>query len=164
MQNLKVSTSLLLDIPTIPEENIARMKTQLRSTCEKYYKVRMLFRYLQAIKMLSNNKDIAILKQDKGSGVVILNRSKNIEKCLSIVNNSQFLRVDKDPTVYIERKIQRTLGKIKDKIPSLLSSKIYPTVLSPCRFYGTTKLHKVKRQWNLKGKRQKTNFFQITSR
>ena len=67
------------------------------------------------MKRLSNNKDIVILKHDKGR-VVILNRSKCIEKCLLIVDSSQFLQVDKDPTVSIESKVQRTLRKIKDKI------------------------------------------------
>ena len=102
------------------------------------------FGYLQAIKKLSNSKDIVILKQDKGREVVILNCSKCIEKCLSIVNGSQFLQVDKDTTVSIERKVQRTLRKIKDKIPALLYSKLYPTGSSPGLFYGTAKLHKVK--------------------
>ena len=121
--------SLLLDISTIPEESIARRKTQLRSTCKKYYSVfdAIPFRYRQAIKRLSNNKDIVILKQDKGRGVIMLNHSKYIEKCLSIVNSNQFLQVDKDPTASIERKAQKTLRKIKDKIPSLLYSKTYPT-------------------------------------
>ena len=136
--------SLLRDISIIPEERIARIKTQLRSKCEKYYNVKIPSRYRQAIKRLSNNKDIAILKQDKGRGVIILNRSKYIEKCLSIVNSSQFLQVDKDPTASIERKVQRTLRKIKDKIPALLYSKVYPTRSSPGRFHGTAKLHKVK--------------------
>ena len=67
------------------------------------------------MKKLSNKKDIVILKHDKGR-VVILNRSKYIEKCLLIVDSSQFLQVDKDPTVSIESKVQRTLRKIKDKI------------------------------------------------
>ena len=111
---------------------------------KKDYKVKVPFRYRQAIKRLPNKKDIVILKQDKGKGVVILNRSKYIEKCLLIVNRSQFLQVDKDPTASIERKVQRTLRKIKDKIPALLYSKIYPTGSSPGRFYGTAKLHKVK--------------------
>ena len=66
-----------------------------------------------AIKRLSNNKDIAILKQDKGKGVVILNHSKNIEKCLSIVNSNQFLQIDKDPTASIERKVQKNAKKNK---------------------------------------------------
>ena len=68
--------SLLRNISTIPEERIARIKTQLRSKCKKYYNVKIPFRYQQAIKRLSNNKDILILKQDKGRGVVILNRRK----------------------------------------------------------------------------------------
>ena len=96
------------------------------------------------MKRLSKNKDIVILKQDKGRGVVILNRSKYIEKCLSIVNSNEFLQVDKDPTASIERKVQRTLRKTKDKIPSLLYLKIYPSVSSPGQFYGTAKLHKFK--------------------
>ena len=136
--------SLLLDISTIHEESIARIKTQLRSTCEKYYSVKIPFRYQQAIKRLSNNKDIGILKQDKVRRVVILNRSKYIEKCLSIVNSNQFLQVDKDPTASTERKVQKRLRKIKDKIPSLLYSNIYPTRSAPGQFYGTAKLYKLK--------------------
>ena len=61
-----------------------------------------------------------ILKQDKGRGAVILKGSKYIDKSLSIVSSSQFLQVDKDPTASIERKVQRTLRKIKDNIPALL--------------------------------------------
>ena len=76
--------------------------------------------------------------------MVTLNRSRYIEKCVSIVNSSQFLQVDKDPTASIERKVQRTLRKIKDKIPALLYLKLYPTGSSPGLFYGTAKLHKVK--------------------
>ena len=52
--------------------------------------------------------------------MAILNSSKYIETSLSIVNSSQFLQVDKDPTASTERKLQRTLTKIKDKIPALL--------------------------------------------
>ena len=37
--------SLLLDMSTIPEERIARIKTHLRSKCEKYYNVKIPFRY-----------------------------------------------------------------------------------------------------------------------
>ena len=95
--------SFCQSISTIPEESIARIKTQLRSTCEKYYNVKIPFRYRQAIKRLSNNKGIVILKHDNGRGVVILNRSKLIEKFLSIVNSNQFLQVDKDPTASIDK-------------------------------------------------------------
>ena len=80
--------SLLLDISTVPEERIAQIKTQLRSKGEKYYNLKIPFRYRQAIKILSNNKDNVISKQDKGKGVARLDCSKYIEKCLSIVNSS----------------------------------------------------------------------------
>ena len=50
--------SLLRNISTIPEERIARLKTQLRSKIEKYYYVKIPFRYREAIKRLSNNKNI----------------------------------------------------------------------------------------------------------
>ena len=76
--------------------------------------------------------------------MAILNRSKYIETCLSIINSSQFLQVDKDPTASTEKKLQRTLRKIKDKILALLYSKIYLTGSSPGRFYGTAKLRKFK--------------------
>ena len=68
-----------------------------------------------------------------------MNRSKCIDKCLSIIISNQYLQVDKDPTASIERKVQETLSKIKGKIPSLLYSKIYPIGSSPGRFYGTAK-------------------------
>ena len=117
----------------------------------------------QAIKRLSNNKRIVILKQDKGRGVVILNRSKYIEKCLSIVNSNHFLKIDKYLTASIERKVQRTLRKIKDKYPSLLYSKIYPTGSSPGRFYGTAKLHKLKKLKLKKGKSRSISVLMITT-
>lgn len=102
------------------------------------------FRYRQAIKRLSNKKDTIILKQDERREVFILNRSKYIEKYFSIVNSNQFLQVDKSLTGSIERKVQRRLNKIKDKILSLLYSKIYATRSSSGQFYGTTNLHKLK--------------------
>ena len=74
------------------------------------------------MKRLSNDKDVVILKHDKGR-VVILNRSKYIEKCLLIVGSSQFLQVDKDPTASIKNKVQRTLRKIKDKISTYFNQK-----------------------------------------
>ena len=49
-----------------------------------------------------------------------MSRSKYIEKCLFIVNSSQFIQTYKDPTPSIQRDVQKTLRKIKDIIPSLL--------------------------------------------
>ena len=51
--------------------------------------------------------------------------------------------MDHDPTTYIEGMALRTLRKIKKKLPSFAYSKIYPTELSPGKFYRAAKLHKV---------------------
>ena len=45
---------------------------------------------------------------------------------LSILNTTQFAELDHDPTAYVEGKVQRTLRKIKNKLPSFVYSKIYP--------------------------------------
>ena len=107
--------NLLNNISAIPEKNLPRIETKLRSTCEKYYQVKPYFKYNQVMENLSKNKEIVILKQDKGRGVVILDCRKYMEKCLSILSTSQFAEIDHEPTAYIEGKVQRTLRKIKSK-------------------------------------------------
>ena len=72
-----------------------------------------------------------------------MNRSKYMKKCFSILSTSQFAEIDLDPTAYIAGKVQRTLRKIKNKLPSFAYSKIYPAGSSPEKFFGTAKLHKV---------------------
>ena len=68
---------------------------------------------------LSKNKEIVILKQDKDRGAVVLDHSKYMGKCLSVLSTSQFAEIDHDPTAYIEGKVQRTLTKIKNKLHQL---------------------------------------------
>ena len=65
------------------------------------------------IQNLSKNKEIVILKQGKDGEVMILDRSKYIEKCLSILSITQFAEIDQNTTAYVEGKVQRTLRKIK---------------------------------------------------
>ena len=48
------------------------------------------------------NKDVIIMKQDKGGGVVIMNRTKYLEECLSILQGKQFMKSDYDPTSKLE--------------------------------------------------------------
>ena len=127
---------LLNDVSASLEENLARIKMKLRSTCEKYYQMKPYFRYNQVIQNLSK-------KQDKGRGVVILDRRKYMEKCLSILSTSQFAETDHDPTAYIEEKAKRILRKIANKLPSFVYSKIYHTASLARKFYGTAKLRKV---------------------
>ena len=93
------------------------------------------------IQNLSKNKEIVILKQEKGRGIVILDRGKYMEKCLSILNTSQFAEIDHDPTAYVKGKAKRTLRKIKSKLQSFVYSKIYQIGSFPGKFYRTAKLY-----------------------
>ena len=83
------------------------------------------------------------MKQSKGRGVVVMNRGKHFDKCLFILNTEQFVQLQKDPTSYLERKVQCTLPKVKQKLPTDIYTKLYLTRSSPGKFYGTEKVHKL---------------------
>ena len=64
------------------------------------------------IDSLSKKQNISIMKQDKGRGAVVMNRSNYTEKCLNILQNEQFIKLRHDPTNSIENQIQRELRKL----------------------------------------------------
>ena len=84
------------------------------------------------------------MKQDKGRGVVIMDKHKYIEKCLEMLNTKQFSKISVDPTKKTEAKIQRVLRKIKSKLTIQEYHCLYPTGSCPGKFYGTAKIHKLK--------------------
>ena len=96
----------------MPEHYTMALKTKLLHTCEKYSHVRVPCKYRTVIDNLRRNKDLVILKQDKGKNVVLLNRTVYIEKCLSIRNTQQFQQLDISPTAANENEIQRALREI----------------------------------------------------
>ena len=63
---------------------------------------------------LSKNTNIIILRQDKGRGVTILYRKDYIQKCFSILNGSESQSFNTGTTKSLERKVQRTLQKMKE--------------------------------------------------
>ena len=71
-----------------------------------------LFEYQKIVKDLVNNKGIRILRKDKGRGIVIMDSSKHIEKCLS----RKICWITDDRTKRIECKIERCIRKIKTKL------------------------------------------------
>ena len=105
--------SLLKDISDIPVNKLRQIKTNLRNTCDKYTKIKVPYKYRKVVEELSERRDIAILKADKGRRVV--NRDKYTEKCLQILNTKQIVKLNSDPTKVTERKVQNHLQKIKSK-------------------------------------------------
>ena len=90
--------SLLKDISNIPENELRQIKTSPRNTRDKYTKIKGPYKYRKDVKELSERRDIAISKTDKGRGVVIMNRDntrKNVYKYLiqtSLLNLIQIQR------------------------------------------------------------------------
>ena len=130
------------DNSNIPGCDLSKIKTKLRNTCEKYSKVKVLYKHRRIVLELSKNENIVILKQGKGRGVV-MDKYKYIEKCMSFLTTKQFKQVDSDPTKTLESKVQRSLRKLKSKLSPYEYKKLYPTGSSPGKFYGTAKSHKL---------------------
>ena len=92
---------------------------------------------------ISNRKDIVILTQDKGRGVVIMDWNNYTEKCMSLLASNQFKHIPNDPTKWLESKAQWTIRKVKSKLSEQEYKKLYPTGSCPGKFYGTTKIHEL---------------------
>ena len=104
---------------------------------------------IAAIKSLRSNKDILITKPDKGSGVVILNKSDYVSKMKNILcDTSKFTQlgpVDEfDNTAKLEAKLQRRLLKLLNQnlLPRTVYDVIRPSGSQRPRMYGLPKTHK----------------------
>ena len=104
--------SIIHKLTNLPETEISHLKTKLRSACEKYNTIKIPYKEKEVINKLSKNPQITILRQDKGRGIVIMNKGKYTEKYMKILNTKQFRKLKKDPTKNVEMKIQRALRKI----------------------------------------------------
>lgn len=124
-------------------EEISTLKSKLRRTCENYIAVPIKKKYDEVISNLSKNKKIVIMKQDKGKGVVLMDRTKYVEKCMSHLNTPNFKKLLSDPTQRTEKTIQKHLLKIKNDIGEVTYNEIYPSGSNPGKFYGVAKIHKL---------------------
>ena len=129
------------DISHTPDENLTRLKTKLRSTCERYSKIHVPYKYKAIIDSLSKNQNICIMKQDKGRGVVVMDSSKYIEKCLDILQTEQFTKLSYGPTMSIKNKIQQEERKLKRGLTKQEYRQLYPRGSNLGRFCGTAKIH-----------------------
>ena len=120
--------NVLNDISDLLQHHLDNIKTKLRLTCLKYHNsktaknIKQLLTSYQKTTLL-----LFIIKQDKGRGVVILDHTKYIDKCLLMVATKQFSKLGYDSTSKLESKVQRTLRKIKSKLPENVYKKLYLT-------------------------------------
>ena len=118
----------------------------IRRTCENYSRINVPYRYQKIIDNISRNKSIILIKQDKGRGVVILDKKHSIEKCINILDLKQFKKLQKDPRRTLQNKMQRTLQKIKQYLDENEYKRMYPTGSRPALFYTTAKVHKLQNE------------------
>ena len=140
---------ILKDISHIPENYLSSLKTKLRSTCEKYSKIHVPYKYKKIIDQLSRNKGLCILKQDKGCSVVLMDRTKYTNKCLEILETNQFTKLNHDPTKLVQEKIQQLFRKFKSRLSQKQYYQLYPTGSCAGKFYGTAKIHKLPPHGNI---------------
>ena len=93
-QGLKVEfehfyQNILPHLSHLSHEELTSLKTKTRVIYEQYSKIKVPVEDQEIIKGLRNNESIAILKQDKGRGVVIMDKSLYVERthenCCNII-------------------------------------------------------------------------------
>ena len=93
---------------------------------------------------LYKNPDIVILRQDKGRGVVILDKTVYISKGENFLGGPEFEKLSSDPTKTFQRQVQETLLGMKKKFTKKMYKKLYPSSSRPGLYFGLAKVHKLK--------------------
>ena len=121
------------------------LKTNLLSACKQYTEIKVPYEHRRVIKSLTENESICLLKQDKGRGVIVINRTDYVEKCEEMLKSKQFVQLQNDPTAKFERKVQNKLLEIKKnkRFTDEEYRSFYPSGSRPGRFYASAKSHKV---------------------
>lgn len=102
----------------------------------------------EALKGLSKDSNIVLIKPDKGNGIVIMNKEDYVSKMKIILNDrSKFRSVDGDVLLHIlnkEEKINRYLRQLKANhvIDDCTYSRLFTTGSKPGIMYGLPKVHK----------------------
>ena len=128
----------------LSERERVKLKSCFLETYTKYTSVRVSGEHKNILERLYRNRDIAILKQDKGRGVVLLNRNEYVSKAEEFLNGSEFIKLDEDPTRSFQSYVQRTLLSMKNCFDERIYQKIYPSSSRPGLYFGLAKVHKLR--------------------
>lgn len=99
-------------------ENTEVLRAELSQSADLYYSIhkpstKILKKY-GILKKLKGKKDLAITHQDKGNGVVTMNRKEYDKPMYDILeDNSKFKKVKKDPTLFKEGQLQHFIRTLK---------------------------------------------------
>ena len=123
--------NILWNVENIGEEEKLNLKTKILGCYKNYGAIKTPYEHKETIKNLSKNENIYLLKQDKGRGIVIIDRTKYVEKCLDILQTDKFTELDTDPTAKFETRVQNCLRKMKKRLGLPRYNSIYTTASCP---------------------------------
>ena len=129
-------------------ETKLNLKTHFLNTFNKYKSIKISSKDQQIINNLYKNQAIVVLRQDKGRGVVIINRTDYITKCETFLNGPEFEQLPNDPTASFQSKVQIKLRGMKKKFNDQEYTRLYPSGSQPGLFFGLAKVHKLKEGQN----------------
>ena len=147
----KIHRLLTSDIKNEEYGKKAELRTEMSHLAINYYNSykprRADLKKHGILKRLRKNKDIVIVKPDKGNGVIILDRTIYDGKLYEIIQDtSKFKKLKGDETLARQGSLQRFLLSLK-KVGFFTDAKtydeIYPSGSLPSRLYGNPKMHKV---------------------
>ena len=80
--------NITYDVLHLTEDDVIKLKTKLRHTSQKRKDIKVSYKYQRTNNTLRRNNSIAVLKQDKGRGMVILDNNIYVDKTLSILDTN----------------------------------------------------------------------------
>ena len=127
----------------LPAHDKTALKTKFLDTFNKYSKIKIPSEERKILESLYKNKDITVLRQDKGRGVVVMNKCDYIEKSSLFLNGSEFEKLDSDLTASFQTRVQNKLLSMKKRFTDSQYKRLYPSSSRPGLFFGLAKVHKL---------------------
>ena len=128
----------------LSERDKIQLKTKFMDTFTKFSRVRIPEEEKKVLENLYKNPEIVILRQDKGRGVVILDKTVYVSKGENFLGGPEFEKLNSDPTKAFQRQVQETLLGMKKKFTKKTYKKLYPSSSRPGLYFGLAKVHKLK--------------------
>jgi hypothetical protein len=124
-------------------EKAEAYRAKIKSAIEKCKKLKFNLTKTEesAIHGLSKDKNIKIIKADKGNVTVLMNSKEYDDKLQKLVNTDDHRQLPRDPTIQIEAKVHKELKRWKEDVGTSLK-KLAPRKSIPPHLYGLTKVHK----------------------
>lgn len=101
--------------------------------------------YIKSKRFLAQHPELLVLRSDKGSVTVLMNKEQYDEMAMNILNDQvSYKKLNRDPTCTIQQKANKLISKLKNSQAIEASQARTYTIynsISP-KFYGLPKIHK----------------------